>query len=235
MAPPSHNLVFATVALLLSGWARGADVSAGIGLKLEPDQGADSTRTEWKGDQSPWFCHGIDCPRYKVVEKKGDYEVREYEATKWASTVVPGMALDQAESQGFMRLFGYISGGNEGSTSIPMTAPVKNYITPGEGPFCSTNFTISFFVPPAFQESTPKPTSEEVFFTYEGTVTKYVKQFRGRASQSKVLDESSAFAEILLKDGIAFDKEHYEYCGYDPPFRLVNRHNEIWFTAKSSR
>jgi len=32
-------------------------------------------------------------------------------------------------------------------------APVKNLITPGAGPFCGSNFTISFFVPFEFQVS----------------------------------------------------------------------------------
>jgi len=34
---------------------------------------------------------------------------------------------------------------------IEMTAPVLNRITPGQGPFCKSNLTLSFFVPLAFQ------------------------------------------------------------------------------------
>jgi hypothetical protein len=30
-------------------------------------------------EKSPWFCHGLDCPKYKIVEKTDAYEVREYE------------------------------------------------------------------------------------------------------------------------------------------------------------
>lgn len=65
----------------------------------------------------------------------------------------------------FHRLFDYISGANEASQKIDMTAPVLNYIQPGAGPNCNSTFTVSFFVPWAYQteEGPPKPTSEDVF------------------------------------------------------------------------
>lgn len=28
---------------------------------------------------APWFCHDLDCPKFKVLETKDKYEVREYE------------------------------------------------------------------------------------------------------------------------------------------------------------
>lgn len=31
------------------------------------------------GNSEPWFCHGLDCPRFSVVDVKDAYEVREYE------------------------------------------------------------------------------------------------------------------------------------------------------------
>lgn len=37
------------------------------------------------------------------------------------------------------------------------------------------------------QDKTPEPASKEVFFTYEGPVTKYVKQFGGRAQVCPLL------------------------------------------------
>jgi hypothetical protein len=34
--------------------------------------------------KKPWFCHGLDCPKYEVVETTDAYEVREYqEGEKW--------------------------------------------------------------------------------------------------------------------------------------------------------
>jgi hypothetical protein len=44
-------------------------------------------------------------------------------------------------------LFNYIEGANADKAKIPMTAPVLMRITPGEGPFCKSNFTMGFYLP----------------------------------------------------------------------------------------
>jgi hypothetical protein len=31
----------------------------------------------WDGDR-PWFCHGLDCPVFEVVDSTDAYEVRKY-------------------------------------------------------------------------------------------------------------------------------------------------------------
>lgn len=49
------------------------------------------------------------------------------------------------------KLFKYIGGNNEEKEKIAMTCPVRVLVHPSEGPFCESNFTISFFVPLAFQ------------------------------------------------------------------------------------
>lgn len=36
---------------------------------------------------SPWFCHGLDCPRYEVVEQFDDIELRKYETGQSYSMV----------------------------------------------------------------------------------------------------------------------------------------------------
>ena len=49
------------------------------------------------------------------------------------------------------RLFDYIGGQNEPNVKINMTAPVVTKVEHGDGPFCKSNFTVSFFVPFADQ------------------------------------------------------------------------------------
>jgi hypothetical protein len=109
---------------------------------------------------SPWFCHGLDCPPF-AVERRGDgYDVRVYPAgLRWTSTTVSGSSYDDATATGFERLFRYISGENEGNEKIPMTAPVRVAVAPGDGPFCDSNFTVSFFVP--FEEEGVETTLTE--------------------------------------------------------------------------
>lgn len=57
------------------------------------------------------------------------------------------------------RLFGYISGGNAGRASIPMTAPVRVKISleggdTSAGPKMGDRYTASFFLPYTYQVST---------------------------------------------------------------------------------
>ena len=38
----------------------------------------------------PWFCHELDCPIYKLVNKTDDYEERCYPETTWVMTSMQG-------------------------------------------------------------------------------------------------------------------------------------------------
>merc|ERR1711920_834081 len=116
------------------------------GLKLPGTGGADMSIDGFK---APWFCHGIDCPVFKVLNANNEttaslWEEREYPSQEWTETYVSGMDLDKAESAGFMRLFNYIQGANAAKNKIDMTAPVLNYITPGEAPSARTTTTFRF-------------------------------------------------------------------------------------------
>ncbi|MGA1130094.1 MAG: SOUL family heme-binding protein, partial [Chthoniobacterales bacterium] len=60
--------------------------------------------------------HGHRNPDYKVLSQDGKFEVREYPALTLVRTT--------SGDGDFMRLFRYISGGNEAEQKIAMTAPV---------------------------------------------------------------------------------------------------------------
>lgn len=60
---------------------------------------------------------------YVVLEQQGDFELREYASLVVVETTIDGEFKD-AGGQAFKRLFGYISGENNGSQKIAMTAPV---------------------------------------------------------------------------------------------------------------
>lgn len=65
-------------------------------------------------------------------------------ATYWVQCKYDSCAFCLLKLQ---RLFAYISGGNVPRKRVEMTAPVRSLVTPTEGPFCETKFTVSFFVP----------------------------------------------------------------------------------------
>jgi hypothetical protein len=65
----------------------------------------------------------IEEPLFQVIEKDGDFELREYAKYVVAETRVAA-GFEDAGSVAFQRLFRYISGSNVAKQKIAMTAPV---------------------------------------------------------------------------------------------------------------
>ena len=95
----------------------------------------------------------------------------------WVSTDFQVMMADydQASGDAFNRLFEYISGENSRNEVVDMTAPVITKVMPGEGPNCSSYFTMSFYVPYALQSNPPAPTSADVYLEMHPAVTLYAE------------------------------------------------------------
>ena len=177
----------------------------------------------------PWFCHDLDCPRYTVIEKHDGYELRKYEASKWVGTTIASMNYSYAVQEGFFRLFDYISGQNKAKTKVPMAAPVAVKIVPGQGPACESNFTVLFFTPFAYQANTPLPTNPQLSLVDLPAINAYVASFGGYENDAELQKHATELATILNKDKKQFVSDYYFTAGYDPPFRIIGRHNEVWF------
>ncbi|XP_054770146.2 heme-binding protein 2-like [Lytechinus pictus] len=177
----------------------------------------------------------LQMPEYEPVKtyEKG-YEERRYEPSRWVSTSLDLMTSEEAtiskkeRRESFFKLFNYISGENEGSQKIEMTAPVARQYIPGQGPACETKYTMSFFVPREFTENTPKPKAPDVSITNLPQMTVFVKKFSGFADDDKYLEEMKRFVSILEEDGHQVKDDVYYFAGYDSPFKLLNRRNEVW-------
>nr|XP_054770952.1 heme-binding protein 1-like [Lytechinus pictus] len=74
----------------------------------------------------------VETPNYEVISKTDVYEERKYAAAKWAVTKVEGKKFKDSSSEGFMKLFKYISGTNETGKKVSMTAPVCFFCQPGD-------------------------------------------------------------------------------------------------------
>jgi len=111
-----------------------------------------------------------------------------------------------------------------------MTAPVATRIVPGAGPNCESTFTVSFYIPPKHQDSPPTPTGEGVFIEEFPEMTVYARGFGGFAKEQQWIDEARELSEKVNNKNI--QQEFYFTAGYDSPFKLFNRLNEVWFVKK---
>jgi len=187
---------------------------------------------DFEDNGSPSYCNGIGCPSFAIVSTINDRtEERLYEAAKWASTEVLDLDYRSAVREGFMKLFSYISGENDAGVKIDMTAPVSNRVIPGQGPTCESNFTISFYVPSQHQDSPPTPTNPDVFLTDFPERRIYVRSFGGRASQEDWIDNAAKLGRDLTNAGLNYDSSYFYTAGYNGPYTIFNRHNEVWFMA----
>lgn len=179
--------------------------------------------------QSPPFCHGLDCPKYSVQDIGDGVELRQYESAVWVSTRVQGAKYGQATRTGFQRLFNYISGQNEAELRMQMTAPVRERMSESGGEI-ESDFITSFFIPFEYQATAPAPLDPNVYIEKLGPKV-YVSSFGGFATEKTILLNANDLHEKLQSKGIDVNADSFSYSGYDSPFALINRHNEIWYVA----
>jgi len=182
---------------------------------------------------TPSFCNGLECPEFELLSKSENIEIREYKTSQWVSTNMKNGHQDDLTKTGFWRLYNYITGKNDKNLKIDMSAPVLFKINAAV-PFSQEDeiYTMSFFLGYKFQneETSPAPLpSEEGVFLNKLESKKYaVISFSGYSNQRKQEENLRILGSYLIKNQIKFNNSHYFFAGYDAPFRLFNRHNEVW-------
>ncbi|MBU6154288.1 MAG: heme-binding protein [Bdellovibrionales bacterium] len=119
---------------------------------------------------NPGAAMAIEEPKFSILLKEDDFELRNYEPVIVAETEVTG-DFEGSGNEGFRRLAGYIFGGNRQKTKIEMTAPVnlskgqKIEMTAPVGLSATGagKFLVSFTMPASFTlETLPAPNDEQV-------------------------------------------------------------------------
>ena len=164
---------------------------------------------------------------YKVVKKLSNgVEIRKYEDLIVAYTKISADNYGSVSSKGFRRIAGYIFGGNEGGESIAMTAPVQMNV--------ADTSEMMFFMPKSYKtmDALPVPNDSTVRIKEmkERTVAAIV--FKGWASDKTIDEQKKKLVKVLDAEGIAYDANDFAYLGYNPPYQMANRRNEIIVTLK---
>ena len=184
--------------------------------------------------------HAIEEPTYSVVQKTDQFEVRQYAPYLVAEVVVPGPA-NEAGSQGFKLLGGYIFGKNKGERKLEMTAPVTQ--TPVEPPApvklemtapvtqaaAPGGFLVQFVMPKGYTLATlPEPLDAKVKLREVPGNRVAVIRFSGSWSQSTYEEQLQKLRSALSAAGMATVGEPVS-SRYNSPFSLpFLRRNEIW-------
>ncbi|KAK8400204.1 hypothetical protein O3P69_003123 [Scylla paramamosain] len=175
----------------------------------------------------------IETAPYTVVNNAETYEERIYPAQKWVTTSHLSISHNQASNDMFHDLFNFIDGQNDAGIKVDMTAPVTVLVQPGEGPNCENNFTMSFYVPAAHQDAPPKPLNTNVYIEERPELHVFSRRFHGFAQDVDWIFNADALAQDLLADGVEdINLQHYYTAGYDSPFVIFNRTNEVWIMKK---
>lgn len=182
-------------------------------------------------DAKPWFAHGLDSPEFTQLEEKDGYVVRKYSPSKWVGITFSEHSWRDATSAGFRYLFRYISGTNQTSQKVPMTAPVLTKVERSQNAEGYSNHTVLFSVPREFIENTPLPSEPGVKVVEIPEMTAYVVEFGGFPSDRSFAKHVGRLSDLLLRDKKTYVAYYYYTACYDSPFRLFNRHNEVWFVS----
>lgn len=165
---------------------------------------------------------GIETPNYRVIKILGDVEIREYPQMILAQTKLGGKRYESNGNNGFSVVANYIFGGNQQQQKIAMTAPVIMSMSDEEA-------SMSFVMPRQYQLSElPVPNSNAVSLVKQDSMTLAVLRFGGFSSDEKIAKHAQLLAQVLEKNNIR-TKGSLIYMGYNAPWDLINRRNEVAF------
>lgn len=188
----------------------------------------------------------IEEPKYDVVKRYPQFEVRKYHAYLVAEVLVPGPA-EKAGNTAFEYLGGYIFGKNKGAKKLEMTAPVSQTAAQNAkpmkiemtAPVAQTNveggYLVQFVMPSEFTMDTlPEPLNPKVKLREMPAQTYAVLKYSGSWSQELYEEKLAALRQSMKEAGLVAQGEPI-FSRYNAPFSLpFLRRNEIWIALASA-
>ncbi len=162
---------------------------------------------------------------YTVLASIGDVEIRHYPEALSASVVRSGGAYREVANTGFRSLAGYIFGGNAEGRQIAMTAPVHMEMG-------ADSSRMRFIMPEGLtMDSLPLPNEPGVKLERLPAETVAVLRFGGFASDEAIAKHEQELLAQVKAAGVE-PLGAVRFLGYDPPWQLVARRNEVIVAVK---
>lgn len=177
-----------------------------------------------------------ESPAYRVVERSGAIEIREYESYIVAETIVDG-SLESAGNRGFRILARYIFGDNRAQRKIAMTTPVRQEVAPGTSISMTTPVTqeragsqyrIQFMMPAEYSRAElPEPNDLRIAIREVPARRFATVRYSGTWSRRNYEKHLARLLRMLDAEGLAPVGEPI-WARYNPPFTpWFLRRNEI--------
>lgn len=162
---------------------------------------------------------GVDIAPYTVLEKEGEFELRQYEKLILVTTSMAGLPNQRSP---FYKLFNYISGNNKTEQEISMTAPV--FMKQNE----TSSENMAFVLPDNFDyENAPTPNDPSVKLEQLINYTVATITFNGHLRRDNIQQHRQKLEQWIAKKQYK-NLGNVHSAGYNPPYTLPSaRRNEV--------
>lgn len=165
-----------------------------------------------------------ESPKYSILRKQNDMEIRHYAGYIKAEVVVSGRDYRSAVENGFSLLAAYIFGNNTARQKIEMTIPVqaarsqKIAMTSPVTVSGSGSYTVAFIMPPEFTlDSLPIPKDGRVHITQIPDHQMAAVRFSGYFNADSIQKNKQRLSQWLEELGLETEGE-FIVAGYNPPW-----------------
>ena len=176
----------------------------------------------------------VEHPKYTLIERSGNIEIRDYAPMIVAETEVTGERRE-AISKGFRLIANYIFGNNTAAQKIPMTAPVTQQgsekiamTAPVTQQGVGKNWRVRFVMPSKYtMETLPKPNNPAVELKEIPGRRFAAIRFSGMGGQDSLERHTKEVDEFLSAKNLT-PLSPPTYAFYNPPWTLpFLRRNEV--------
>ncbi|KAJ3601048.1 hypothetical protein NHX12_032021 [Muraenolepis orangiensis] len=156
------------------------------------------------------------------------YEVRRYDAGKYAAISSEGRSFDQVTGELVRKLLMYIGGTNDQDEAMGTVAPITFTVFPRDDGVMSRRLVVGIRIPVAYQRSPPVPSDSAIRIEERPGMTIYALQFGGFAGETEYRAEALRLTRTLGETA-PYQRKQYLCCSYDVPIKPYGRRNEVWF------